>query len=144
MKLVIDGVIDQNLPWPLIGIGAAIAVVVWLMRLPVLAFAVGVYLPMSTMAAVFCGGMLRMFLTRNQGEEESTRRREQGILFGSGLVGGAGLTGVVLALWVAYAGKKQMGDFAPDWSSMPAVTGVVAAAGIAALLWLMRRSAVQR
>lgn len=143
MKLVIDGVIDQNLPWILIGIGAVIAIAVWLMGLPVLAFAVGVYLPLYTMAAVFCGGMLRHYLTRGGGEE-STTRREQGILFGSGLVGGAGLTGVLLALWVGLTGEKQIGNFGIGWDGMPILSGFVATAAIAAILWLMQRSAASR
>lgn len=142
MKLVIDGVIDRNLPWTLIGIGAAIALVAWVLRLPVLAFAVGVYLPLYTMAAVFCGGMLRHFLTRGHGAEEAGRRRERGILFGSGLVGGAGLTGVLLAIWVVSTGARQIGDFDPDYASMPVVSGAVAALAIVAILWLMRRSAI--
>ena len=53
MKLVIDGVLDQNLPWALIGIGVVIALVVTALRVPVLPFAVGVYLPLYTMGAVF-------------------------------------------------------------------------------------------
>ena len=57
MKLVIDGVLEQNLPWPLIFIGAALVLVLAPFRVPVLAFAVGVYLPLSTMAAVFLGGV---------------------------------------------------------------------------------------
>ncbi|MFO7587164.1 MAG: oligopeptide transporter, OPT family [Gemmatimonadota bacterium] len=100
MKLVIDGVLDQNLPWALILIGIGIGGAASLFRVPVLAFAVGVYLPLYTMAAVFVGGLLRWRLTRNVPEEEAERRRERGVLFGSGLVGGGGLTGVLLALWV--------------------------------------------
>jgi putative OPT family oligopeptide transporter len=104
MKLVIDGVLDQNLPWMLIFVGVGIGLVASLFRIPVLAFAVGVYLPLSTMAAVFLGGMTRLLLTRGQPTDIAERRREQGILFGSGLVGGGGLTGVILALWVVVRG----------------------------------------
>jgi uncharacterized oligopeptide transporter (OPT) family protein len=104
MKLVVDGVLDANLPWALILIGAALAGVVALFRLPVLAFAVGVYLPLSTMAAVFVGGLTRWLLTRNRPEEEAETRREQGVLLGSGMVGGEGLTGVLLAIWVVAVG----------------------------------------
>ncbi|NNG17076.1 MAG: oligopeptide transporter, OPT family [Gemmatimonadales bacterium] len=104
MKLVIDGVLDQNLPWILIFVGVGIGLVASLFRIPVLAFAVGVYLPLSTMAAVFLGGMTRLLLTRGQPTDIAERRREQGILFGSGLVGGGGLTGVILALWVVLRG----------------------------------------
>lgn len=139
MKLVIDGVLDQNLPWPLIGIGAGIAIIAALCKVPVLAFAVGVYLPLSTMAAVFCGGALRWFLTRNLDEETAEARRERGTLFGSGLVGGAGLMGVGLALWaVANGGQKIQGiDLGlPTW-----ISGWLPLVGIAAILGLMARSA---
>ncbi len=101
MKLVIDGVLDRNLPWTLILIGIGIGSLASLVKIPVLAFAVGVYLPLYTMGAVFLGGVLRWVLTRSVAPEESERRRERGILFGSGLVGGGGLTGVFLAVWVA-------------------------------------------
>jgi putative OPT family oligopeptide transporter len=142
MKLVIDGVLDQNLPWPLIFIGAGLVVVVALFRVPTLAFAVGVYLPLSTMAAVFLGGVVRFLVTRNQDEEESNRRREQGVLFGSGLVGGGGLAGVLLALWVALSGGQKIEGIPlgiPGW-----LETVIAALAIAALLGLLRSVAVRR
>ncbi|GAB4559834.1 MAG: oligopeptide transporter, OPT family [Haliangiales bacterium] len=108
MRLVIDGVLDQNLPWTLILIGAGLVVIPTLLRLPSLAFAVGLYLPLYTMAAVFLGGLLRHLLTRKQTDEVSESRRERGILVGSGLVGGAGLTGVLLALWVTARGGARI------------------------------------
>jgi putative OPT family oligopeptide transporter len=111
MKLVIDGVLDQNLPWAMIFIGVGIGLVASLFRIPVLAFAVGVYLPLSTMAAVFLGGLLRFILTRRQPPEEAERRREEGVLFGSGLVGGGGLTGVLLAVWVGARGGRPIEGF---------------------------------
>jgi len=116
MKLVIDGVLDQNLPWALILIGVVIAAVASLFKVPVLAFAVGVYLPLSTMAAVFMGGLMRWWLTRGVEPAEAERRREQGVLFGSGLVGGGGLTGVLLAVWVGIRGGRRIEGFAPDLS----------------------------
>jgi len=85
-----------------------------LFRIPVLAFAVGVYLPLSTMAAVFLGGMTRLLLTRGQPTDIAERRREQGILFGSGLVGGGGLTGVILALWVVLRGGTPIRGWTPE------------------------------
>lgn len=135
MKLVIDGVLDQNLPWILIMIGVAIGLVASLFRIPVLAFAVGVYLPLSTMGAVFLGGLTRHLLTRNRAPQEAERRREQGVLFGSGLVGGGGLTGVVLALWVAARGGERIVGFPPN---IPAVAEMIlAGVTVAAILWLM-------
>ena len=136
MKLVIDGVLDQSLPWGLIGIGAGIAAVVALFKIPVLAFAVGVYLPLSTMGAVFLGGVLRWFLTRVKNTQESESRREKGVLFGSGLVGGGGLTGVALAFWVVFVkGGEPIAGYAPDIPDWMAA--VLAAITIGVILWLM-------
>jgi putative OPT family oligopeptide transporter len=114
MKLVIDGVLDQNLPWGLIGVGVAIGLVASMFKIPVLAFAVGVYLPLSTMGAVFLGGLMRYLLTRNQTPEVAEQRRERGVLFGSGLVGGGGLTGVILAVWVGIRGGERIEGFPPN------------------------------
>jgi len=116
MKLVIDGVLDQNLPWAMILIGVAIAAVAAMFKIPVLAFAVGVYLPLSTMAAVFLGGLMRWLLTRNVSPEIAEERRERGVLFGSGLVGGGGLTGVLLAVWVGVRGGQRIIGFPPHLS----------------------------
>ena len=69
-----------------------------LFRIPSLPFAVGVYLPVATMFPVFLGGLLRMVLERRAATStERAARRDTGILFGSGLVGGEGLIGVVIA-----------------------------------------------
>ncbi len=143
MKLIIDGVLDQKLPWSLILIGVGIGLGAWLLRLPVLPFAVGVYLPLSTMAAVFLGGLLRHLLTRGQPRAEADRRREQGVLFGSGMVGGGGLTGVLLAVWVFATGERIAG-FPPDFSALSPLTQQLLVQGlalvtIAVILLIMRR-----
>ncbi|MDT8436441.1 MAG: oligopeptide transporter, OPT family [Gemmatimonadota bacterium] len=142
MKLVIDGVLDQNLPWALILIGIALGGLAAVVRVPVLPFAVGVYLPLSTMGAVFAGGVLRWALTRRRPEHESERRRERGVLFGSGLVGGGGLTGVLLALWVGLRGGRPIEGVPIDLPG--GVDTILAAATIAGILgvtaWFVRRS----
>ncbi len=141
MNLVISGVIDQNLPWTLIMIGAGIAVVAALLRLPPLAFAVGVYLPLSTMAAVFVGGLLRWMLTRKKSDDEINSRRKQGVLFASGLVGGEGLMGVGLAVVVLMTGEKISGlpINLSGW-----LTALISVVAIAAIVWLIGRSALVR
>ena len=136
MKLVVDGVLDQNLPWPLIFIGVGIGAVAALFRIPILAFAVGVYLPLSTMGAVFIGGLTRHLLTRRQSTEVAESRRERGVLFGSGLVGGGGLTGVILALWVGVRGGERIVGFPLPVSA--SVGTVFSAAAIAAIVgWMV-------
>ncbi|UCG76670.1 MAG: oligopeptide transporter, OPT family [Gemmatimonadota bacterium] len=141
MKLVIDGVLDQSLPWVLILIGVGIGLAASLFRIPVLAFAVGVYLPLSTMAAVFIGGLTRHLLTRNQPLEESERRREEGVLFGSGLVGGGGLTGVLLAIWVVGRGGRPIEGFPPDLPplALQALALLTIAAIVGFLVWHTKR-----
>ena len=138
MKLVIDGVLDQNLPWALILIGVGIAGVASLFKVPVLAFAVGVYLPLSTMAAVFLGGLVRWLLTRNVPPEVAEERRERGVLFGSGLVGGGGLTGVLLAIWVGVRGGQRIVGFPPDvsdfWAEALALLAVLGILGCVAFV----------
>jgi putative OPT family oligopeptide transporter len=135
MKLVIDGVLDQNLPWMLILIGIGIGLAASMFKIPVLAFAVGVYLPLYTMAAVFLGGLLRWTLTRKVPVDEAERRRERGILFGSGLVGGGGLTGVLLALWVAVSGGKPIQGLGIELPHV--VDEALALLTIGAILWSM-------
>jgi putative OPT family oligopeptide transporter len=138
MKLVVDGVLDQSLPWGLIFIGVGIAAVAALLRVPTLPFAVGVYLPLSTMGAVFLGGLLRWYLARRRPTEVAESRRERGILFGSGLVGGGGLTGVLLAVWVvAVRDGRPIVGFPPAISDPLAMVlaAVVIAAGLGAMAY---------
>ena len=120
MKLVIDGVLEQNLPWGLVAIGAGIAVVAELFKIPSLPFAVGVYLPVSTMTPIFFGGMLKLWLEKtSSNEDEAVDRRDKGVLLGSGFVGGEGLLGVAIAGVAFWQGARPagfgMGWLGPDW-----------------------------
>ncbi len=101
MSLVVKGVIDGSLPWALVGIGAFVAVVAELLGISVLAFAVGMYLPIHLNAAIAVGGLLSLILTKTvKHVEELKKRTEEGILLASGLIAGDSLMGVVLALLV--------------------------------------------
>ena len=115
MKLVIEGVLDQQLPWGFVGIGIGIALVCELLKIPSLPFAVGVYLPVSTMTPLFLGGLLRGFFEkRSKSEGQASTWRERGVLLGSGFVGGEGLLGVAIAGVAFVTGKKPDG-FGTDW-----------------------------
>ncbi len=119
MKLVIDGVLQQALPWTFVAIGVAIALVAEAFRIPSLPFAVGVYLPVSTMVPVFLGGGLRWILQRRASDEaEAQERRDRGILFGSGLVGGEGLIGVVIAgaAYLAVSRGQDPWSIGTEWA----------------------------
>jgi putative OPT family oligopeptide transporter len=126
MKVVIEGVLEQNLPWLFVGIGIGIALICEVLRIPSLPFAVGVYLPVSTMVPVFLGGLLRHFAERqSSSEEETSLRREKGVLLGSGLVGGEGLLGVAIAAVAVFlkrspegVGYAWAGQLAPAFSAL--------------------------
>ena len=141
MKLVIDGVIDQSLPWNLVLLGVTIAVACEFLRIPSLPFAVGVYLPVSTMTPIFVGGLIRWWMEKRSTNEAQTQgRRERGILLGSGFVGGEGLLGVAIAA-VTFAIGRRPGGVGTDWLGGP---GLAAALGLVAFallaVWFFRIS----
>jgi len=142
MKLVIEGVLQNSLPWILVGIGVVIALTSELLRIPSLPFAVGVYLPLSTMVPLFLGGLLRMYLERNAPSAvEASDRREQGVLFGSGLVGGEGLLGVGVAAVAVIQGSAPSG-IGYEWAGSMAPLAALVAFGI--LLFGFWKSCVGR
>jgi uncharacterized oligopeptide transporter (OPT) family protein len=100
MALVVDGILTQKLPWGLILIGAFLAVAMELLGVPSLPIAVGVYLPISTSATMFAGGILRWLVDRKMSPAEREGPDADsgpGVLFSSGLIAGGAITGVVLA-----------------------------------------------
>jgi putative OPT family oligopeptide transporter len=139
MKLVIDGVLQQQLPWALVGIGALLAIACELLRIPSLPFAVGVYLPVATMTPIFLGGMLRRYAERSaKSAQQLDARRERGILLGSGFVGGEGLLGVVVAAVALTLGRRPAG--LGDWIHNEALAlGVAAVAFGLFVFWFHRR-----
>jgi len=139
MKLVIDGVLDQNLPWTLVIIGAGIALVCEIFRIPSLPFAVGVYLPVSTMTPIFVGGLIRLWMERNAKDETTAAdRRERGVLLGSGFVGGEGLLGVGIAL-VAVAKSRRPDGIGTEWLGNDITAMLVGVAAFAVFIaWFFR------
>ena len=100
MKLVVEGVMDQNLPWTFVLCGAFIAVVVELLGIPALPFAVGLYLPMSLSTPIMVGGVVRWIVERKGSKAEIKERRENGVLWSSGLIAGEATIGILLALFI--------------------------------------------
>ena len=99
MKMIIEGVMGGNLPWGLVFIGVFIAIIVEIVGIPVLPFAIGVYLPIQLNACIMVGGLVRLALDKQKKEEkEKTRIVNDGILFCSGMIAGEGVVGIILAL----------------------------------------------
>lgn len=135
MKLVIDGVIDQNLPWGLVAIGVGITFVCELLKIPSLPFAVGVYLPVSTMTPIFLGGLLRYWMEkRSKDEAEKEKQNDSGVLLGSGFVGGEGLMGVGIAVAAFIYSKKPEG-IGYAWMGSDVVATLVGTLVFATMVW---------
>jgi len=108
MKMIIEGVMDGNLPWALILSGMFIAVVVELLRIPVLPFAIGVYLPVHLNACIMVGGIIRLFFDKIKDPARKETSVNRGILFSSGMIAGEGLVGIALALFVVLGLDKKI------------------------------------
>ncbi len=108
MKMIIEGVMESNLPWGLVFVGVCIAIVVEILGIPVLPFAIGVYLPVQLNACIMVGGLVRLaFDKMKRKEEEKNQIVNDGILFCSGMIAGEGLVGIVLAIF-AILGLDQI------------------------------------
>ncbi len=109
MKLIIEGVMEGNLPWGLVFIGVFIAVVVEVLGIPVLPFAIGVYLPVQLNACIMVGGLVRLVLDKMKKEKEQKEKMiNDGILFCSGMIAGEGLIGILLALLAVFGLDKVL------------------------------------
>jgi len=123
MASVAKGLFGGHLPWDMIGIGAVIGVVIIVFdqilkakkapfRVPVLAAAIGIYLPLETMVPIFLGGLLNYLVTRTFGkglsEEETEKRNRKGMLFAAGLITGEALMGILMAIPIVAAGKGDV------------------------------------
>lgn len=96
MKLVVEGVMGGDLPWVLVLIGAGMGIAIEMFGIPVLPVAVGLYLPIHLSFPIWIGGLLRAWFDKkgDAGKEAG----ENGVLFGSGLIAGEGLVGIILAV----------------------------------------------
>ena len=100
MAFIIDGILNQKLPWSLVLIGVLAAVTMELAGVASLPFAVGIYLPIQTSLPIFIGGMIRWFTDRwsKRGtESEAESDSSPGVLLSSGLIAGGALAGVLAA-----------------------------------------------
>ena len=98
MKMIIEGVMNGNLPWGLVLVGVVLALVIEILGIPVLPFAIGVYLPVQLNACIMIGGIVRLIfdkMKRDDKEEVIT----DGVLFCSGMIAGEGLVGILLAIF---------------------------------------------
>ena len=104
MKMIIEGVMDSNLPWGLIFIGVFLAIAIEIVGIPVLPFAIGVYLPVQLSACIMVGGLVRLTFDKLIKDEEKRKNSvSNGILFCSGMIAGRRscwyFIGIVCCIW---------------------------------------------
>ena len=100
MKMIVEGVMGGNLPWNLVFVGVFIALVVEVLGIPVLPFAIGLYLPIYLSVPMMLGGLLRWYLEKRKyaSEKEKDNVVQSGVLYSSGLIAGEGIVGILLAV----------------------------------------------
>lgn len=102
MKLVVEGVMGGTLPWGLIFCGMGVAVVLEILRLPVLPFAVGLYLPIYLSTPIYIGGIIRWITEKFFFKDNPEKNRlcvDKGVLYCSGMIAGEGIIGILLAVF---------------------------------------------
>ncbi|MEE1054552.1 MAG: oligopeptide transporter, OPT family, partial [Acutalibacteraceae bacterium] len=126
MKLIIEGVMGGNLPWALVFTGVFIAVVVEIVGIPVLPFAIGIYLPVQLNACIMVGGLVRLVLEKmKRKDEEKKEIINDGILFCSGMIAGEGLVGILLALLAVFGVNSVIDLSAYIPSGVSKIGGIV-------------------
>lgn len=146
MKMIVEGVMGGNLPWNLVFVGVFIGIVVEILGIPVLPFAVGLYLPIHLSTPMMVGGIVRWIFEKKKNMDEKAKKNmiENGVLYCSGLIAGEGLIGILLAVFaiIPMAGGS-LGDFLGGLVSGTPINcnlgGLVFFALLVASMWLIVR-----
>ena len=101
MKMIVEGIMGGDLPWTLVFVGVFLAICLEILRIPVMPFAIGLYLPIYLNATIMIGGIVRGLLDRRKGVDEKTKTAQatDGTLYCAGMIAGEGLVGILLAIF---------------------------------------------
>ena len=110
MKMIVEGIMGGNLPWVLVFIGVFLAICLEILRIPVMPFAIGLYLPIYLNATIMIGGVVRGLLDRRKGVDEKTKTAQStdGTLYCAGMIAGEGLVGILLAVFAVFGISLDM------------------------------------
>jgi putative OPT family oligopeptide transporter len=144
MSVIVQGVMTGNLPWIPIIVGCMLAAAIELVGISSLPFAIGLYLPLDLSTPIMTGGLIALVVRKISKEEVAKKREERGILFGSGLVAGDALLGVIIAFIIAFFPYYRVFYEAHEELSLTAGYGpwvsLVAFAGISFMLYRSTRT----
>ena len=110
MKMIVEGIMGGNLPWGLVFSGVFLAICLEILRIPVMPFAIGLYLPIYLNATIMIGGVVRGLLDRRKGVDEKTKTAQStdGTLYCAGMIAGEGLVGILLAVFAVFGISLDM------------------------------------
>ena len=110
MKMIVEGIMGGNLPWGLVFIGVFLAICLEILRIPVMPFAIGLYLPIYLNATIMIGGIVRGLLDSRKGVDEKTKTAQStdGTLYCAGMIAGEGLVGILLAVFAVFGISLDM------------------------------------
>ncbi|MEE1313339.1 MAG: oligopeptide transporter, OPT family [Lachnospiraceae bacterium] len=108
MKMIVEGIMGGQLPWTLVFIGVFLAIGLEILQVPVMPFAIGLYLPIYLNATIMIGGVVRMFMDARKKVDQKVKEQQttNGTLYCAGMIAGEGLVGIVLAI-LAVAGVNM-------------------------------------
>ena len=111
MKMIVEGIMDAKLPWVLVFMGVFLALALEVLRVPVMPFAIGLYLPIYLSCGIMVGGVVRLFLDKKK--EAEAKKKEMisnGTLYCAGMIAGEGLVGILMAvLAIIKVGDNSIG-----------------------------------
>ena len=136
MKMIVEGVMNGNLPWALVFIGIFTAIIVEILEIPVLPVAIGLYLPLELSTTIMIGGIIRWFVDKKS--ESKNKDAGSGILFCSGMIAGEGLVGIILAI-LAVAGIDSKLDLSGSLN-LGTVGGIILLAVMIACVFVFAKN----
>lgn len=104
MKMIVEGIMGGDLPWGLVFIGVFLAIGLEILRIPVMPFAIGLYLPIYLNASIMIGGVVRLFMDRRKNVDPKKKEEQvtDGTLYCAGMIAGEGIVGIVLAILAVF------------------------------------------
>ena len=112
MKMIVEGIMGGNLPWNLVFVGVFLALGLEILRIPVMPFAIGLYLPIYLNATIMIGGVVRMVMDARKNVDEKTKEQQStdGTLYCAGMIAGEGLVGILLAIFTVFGINTSIGE----------------------------------
>ena len=145
MKMVVEGVMGGTLPWVLIFMGVFIAIVVEILGIPVLAFSIGLYLPIYLSTPIMVGGLIRWFIDNKRKYDSDAARKDgsdRGVLYAAGMIAGEGIVGILLAVLAVFgvADKINLSSvYGAAFQSVGNWVGLAAFVVLLAILFLLHK-----